>query len=872
MAYQKIYRGLFSNTLDDANNAPVDQVVRIDINDTASGSAEESFVTAGYQNTFNTVLIQSDGHEIYEELAAFFFSGQRLRIEDSAGIDGEYIITAVVLTPPTDITTGKVQFNMNSASPPTSTFGTDVIFTNIPTDPIIIPLRMGGDPLHISVIDNDEDKFTTIRSKQAEIKIKTGGGIDINTFCEGEDQRYYVEIFIDDLIIFRGFLMIPDMQQDFMPDPNDLLLVATDNLPLLKDVALVDADGEVPQFDNKLIEYLQWSLRRTGIIQNINIINSLKHGTKTLVSDAIFVSADNKIFLPANDFFYTGQQFSVTGSTSNDGTYTVKGIGFLLVQIVLVNQTTVVDETVSGILFTDLSSIIPFFEVVNIDAKTFEASIGTCENCYSVIQKILGEDSVLFQYQGEWWIVRIDEIEEILGTFQYSVDHYDSDGTFISNEVIVKSKNIGAPDVMHFMNDDAIVIPDRAFNHVKETYKFDNPQELVCNIALERGELIGDLPDETIKGAVYNVKNYTPECWTLKKNISSDLSSDTDGWIKNYLQNGYIKNRSISIEESPSDSFYKWVSDIRLPMNQGDKFTIGCDFVYKTNLSLGGPGSHVTIAMFYIRLYGDDGTFWTLYATDGPDAGFFAGTSTLPKWVLSNAAWTTDPQLCYYETQSDDGDFTTPTRCSIDSAPLPVSGKLEIGLVASIQTSTSAKEFQSISFDYIPFINGSYQRYTGQYHQISQIGNNKAIREKQVYMSDSPSLLLKGAMKFFNGTDYVLCNGFTDAHNEISVPFGQIQAFAVWNQYRLSARNFDGEVKRLENETIDGDGKYDGVDLIDKIELTDANPATVNRYFLILHYDIDYYLLEMKCYIASLYRTDVGKIYTDKHDFIYTTE
>lgn len=873
MAYGKTYRGLFSNTLDDAGNVPVDQVVRIDINDTAAGANGETIVG-------NIIIIGSSALSVapavisppaslairtalWQTFADFFTAGKQIRITGSAISDGVYTIVGPVdLFPPTNVVSddpGSLTMLINTPAPLHS--GDEgVTFESIVTTEII-PLRMSGDPLHISVIDNDEDKFTPIRSKQAEIKIKTGNGIDINTFCEGEDQRYYVEIFIDDLIIFRGFLMIPDMQQDFMPDPNDLLLVATDNLPLLKDIALVDAGGDVPELEWKLIDYIQWCLRRTGIIQNINIINSVKHGSGGLVSDVIFnVDGDGnfQVLTPATDFFYANQRIRITGTVSNDGEFTVKGSALLVVQDTIVYEA-VVSETSDGILFEDISSEGNFYDIIFLDAKTFERQIGTREDCYTVLQKILGEDCVLFQYQGEWWLVRIDEIEEISGTFQYSVDHYDSDGAFISNEIIAKSKNIGAPDIMHFMNDDAIVIPDRAYLSIKETFRYENPLEIVCNVDFSRGDFIDNLPDVAKDGFLYNAKSYDLDNWEVARfthlNKNPDSPTTAEHYIERLFQNGYEKERfavagSADVSESDPDVHLR-SCPIRVAKN--DKFSISIDI----KLSETVPGNNLlTIGGM---LYGDDGTVWEL-----GELLWLDRTAITPGGSIDLSAI-----AAVILDYTDDSQKTQWTTTSIQSFPVPVNGVFYIYLVGSYGYDTY---WQNLQFNYSPFVNGSYQRYTSQYHQVSQVGNNKAIREKQVYMSDSPSLLLKGAMKFFNGTFYALTFGFKDAHNLTAVPFGQIQAFAVWNQYRLSARNFDGEVKRLESETVDGDGKYDGVDLIDKIELTDSNPSTVNRYFLILHYDIDYYLLEMKCYIASLYRTDEGKIYTNNHSFIYTTE
>ncbi len=62
---------------------------------------------------------------------------------------------------------------------------------------------------------------------------------------------------------------------------------------------------------------------------------------------------------------------------------------------------------------------------------------------------------------------------------------------------------------------------------------------------------------------------------------------------------------------------------------------------------------------------------------------------------------------------------------------------------------------------------------------------------------------------------------------------------------------------------------YYGTDLLHRYKLTDANENTTDRLFMILHYDMDYFLLEWKVFIASLYRTDLGMVYTDDHLFRY---
>jgi hypothetical protein len=297
MSYSKIYRGQFSNTLSTAA-VPVEQRVRIDISDTSTGTTTDSMVGSiivmgGSALNFAPPKLIPDRPlaertAFWQTYADFFFVGMKFSVTGSSASDGEYIVTTILEFPPTNVTSddpGSLDMTFSPNAPGTSLGEHDITFENI-TTPEIIALQMAGDPLHISIVDNEEDKFTPIRSKQAEIKLLTGNGIDLNTFCEGEDQRYYVEIFVDSLIIFRGFMMIPDMQQDFLPHPNELIITATDNV----------------------------------------------------------------------------------------------------------------------------SSSLHFYEVIYLDAKTFEKDISVSEDFYSILQKILLEDSVLFQCKGEWYIVRIDEI------------------------------------------------------------------------------------------------------------------------------------------------------------------------------------------------------------------------------------------------------------------------------------------------------------------------------------------------------------------------------------------------------------------------------------------------------------------------------
>ena len=57
-----------------------------------------------------------------------------------------------------------------------------------------IDIDLADNPVTIRVVDNNEDKFTPIRSKSCEIRVHTNPNINIITFGSGGDNQYKVQI------------------------------------------------------------------------------------------------------------------------------------------------------------------------------------------------------------------------------------------------------------------------------------------------------------------------------------------------------------------------------------------------------------------------------------------------------------------------------------------------------------------------------------------------------------------------------------------------------------------------------------------------------------------------------------------------------
>lgn len=146
-----------------------------------------------------------------------------------------------------------------------SIYETDFLIGDSDT-PEVILLQASKDPLIFSTVDNDRNKYTKIRAKEAKITFESGD-YDINTFFDGADNKWLVVITLPDtsVTLFKGFLILNDMQQAFMPDPQTVTLTATDRLGSLKDVALLNQSGDVHTGKNLLSIFYADCFKLTGL-------------------------------------------------------------------------------------------------------------------------------------------------------------------------------------------------------------------------------------------------------------------------------------------------------------------------------------------------------------------------------------------------------------------------------------------------------------------------------------------------------------------------------------------------------------------------------------------------------------------------------
>lgn len=829
-----VYRGLYKDIETDTDNNNIQVTKRIDIIDQES-------------NPFNIEVTE----EIVGPNIVFTFTFDPL----PAAATG----TAIGYSSDGGITWSSSTGGVTSPRTITLPFAAyELTFTiHLPTGNVywgqedtVVELELTYEPVRDSVIDNDESVHTVIRARQLDIQIFSSNDIDIDTFSFGGDNRFKVNWYINDVLHFTGWLSMGDASQQILPDPNIINLIAVDGLGFLSEIPLTDFDGNNPENENTILDYLLWCLSGTGHKLNLRAMFNIRE---------------------------------VTASTLNgDGT----GLGHM-------------------------------FKWCSLDAKTFEDQVGTCINMYEVIERILGREAMICQWLGEWRIVRIDEMEFGRDGVYYT---WSWSGNFIGKTEETNEQNVGIDQPHSWMNDDAERSNQRLIKELFLRYNYQLPLETPCNKDFERGEIISDTP---------TVKTYDLECWQkLWSNTTTDDQQLSGIYIRREFINDYEVDRFVVLEADPNAIFIK---SSRIYCGAKDKFNI--DISKRLDSDVGGSGAYRENAM-QVRLYGNDGTFWTHHGKNSADETIY--------WEQCTNTFRTNQH--YYNIEGDASDDLTQSKSlySGETAEIPVDGYLQILIFNSEQFGTTKDTYiDKLTFDYLAFVNGSYKKYTGQEHSVTQDENTRNVLRDDKFIDNSPSRQYKGALlivagssliysgsaifangnavslpgdlysSFLPGMKIVIAgsagNSLTTKITEVGYalipdtttitladtttaevaaaitiseitfelaglfynaatepdgpvnekPYGEIQAFDVWNQNNRTIQKFEG--------TVDQSNPPPG--MINKYFMTDFGTT---RMFLLLHYDYDTHLCEWEAFFMEVSNSTVAKVYTG-HSFKYLT-
>lgn len=743
----------------------------------------------------------------------------------------------------------------------TDIYPTDILIPD-PDTPVVIDLKGGDQPVIIQTSNNEEDKLSVIRSKSARIKFRSdsSSGLDSATFSQGGDDLWRVDIYLQDTpeLIFRGSLIMADNSQPFQPDPQYVTLTATDHLGALKELPLLSLTDAFPVGKYRVAEIIAMCLRKTGLSLKMFVVNNLRAGGGRNTM-AVTITGTNTLTVADTSMFYIGQRLEINSTLGVASVFVVTKTS----TVITINGA-MSNGTDPAAVFLDYYSQFHWYDKVYIDAGTFEKIIGECESCYEVLTKILGEDCFITQYKGNWWIYRVDEME---GNPIY-VAEFTTAGVYVSTAAGAQyNKSIGRIEDSKFANADTLLRFIRPHGFIRETFNYNTPIETPCNIDFARGAL-----NTTISPTE---KRYDLDCWDkLWSNTSSDDPQLTGIYTTRLFNaNDYEIERYVTLELNATR--FTFIMSELIPVNVKDKFDLQVS--RRLSSDVGGSGAYRDPDV-QVRLYGGDGTFWTYHPKNTG-----AGQNTR-YWEACTSTFRTNQHFYYHEGDASEDQTEAVSLYDGVGAEVPVSGYIKILVYrSSLYGTTKDTYIDSVSFDYIPFINGSYQKYSGQSSRVDRTETGyMANRDNEVFISDSPAPLYKGSMFLVGSDGYILFPHWFAASPQGNSyppdptylhPYGYIQAFSVWNQFKgyndptndrgIGINIFSGSVLGLTNAWPD---------LIHKYTLTDSNLQTVNRYFILISLSQDWKSCIWTAVLIEVYNTAIGKTYGDPFEFKYISE
>jgi hypothetical protein len=610
-------------------------------------------------------------------------------------------------------------------------------------------------------IDNSENKYTPIRALECTIRFSSTELYNVNTFATGDDDRYRVDAFIEatNRPIFSGFLAMDDLREPFFDAPNEVVLTATDNLGILKQIPWTDLDGENPKGYYTIAEVIAFCLFKTGFT------------------------------------FPTVVSWNIIEENTTEH----------------------------------------WMENIYIHAKTFEKEIGTSISCYDVLEKVLYGWAFLQQRNQAWWITSMDEMEDVDNYYR----GYDFDGTIDPLPTTANYlKYLGLNETIKFINEDQLNGPVRKSKSLKLTYNFDYPAEILDNINFERGDFWG------IISVPPGYSAYHLDDWTARKNFPSSGTPTITPYIIRKFDSSYEIERYVVIPSvSGSDSQY--IESNPIPVMVKDKFTWSFDYRFPTNAT--GSGTNSDLISY-------------VYVTNGVTT---YSLNTNGSWSLGTGFLITHQ---YNRGTTDESQWM---NVSVEAEPLPITGDLYCCLLrSSLYGTTTDTYFSNLQFDYTPYIDGTYKKLSGQYNKFSQTGNNKKAVDEEVFVSDSPKPIFKGALFYNNSGTFTQVGEFTNDWRGAldSYKYGKLQAQGMWNQLNRPMVQLEGSLRGLDTGGAFG---FDFPDCTWKYYFSDA-PDYAGKYFMCVGFEQDFYSCTWKGTFIEVFDQAIGKTgYGDDFEFKY---
>lgn len=537
--------------------------------------------------------------------------------------------------------------------------------------------------------NGEGDKFDKIVSCQVkfDILLRESDSIDYDDLIITYTDEWKVIAYTDDVKIFEGFLVPGENLAPMQNKKNKITLTGTDALGLLKGVPLTDVNGDNFVGPNFIIDYLVAIFQKTGLQLPILVFSSWLED-----------SLPDRAAFPLND---------------------------------TVNQ-------------------------YGIHARTFLKDPIEFVDCYQALEVIVKEVFSVYQFQGKWVVSNIGEMQQDPGPKRW-LTNYDYQGNVLSVQQLDHQPcKIARNNIIFPIDQTAFVGSRFALKYARTSYNYSVWPELPTNNKFDRGDRIlpifgnvyakdvngNDTADQIGTYEGYDIDNWTKGDFTGSPSAVSSLPAlsaptGTFARISSY-NNGNEFEREISISNTGGSSKASWLQSEAFGVNKGDRFNFNVDVSLSYNYSFPGSNpSPLTLSIAYVYIIANDGSKWSLR--------YRQSTNKIDNvWLKAGIIQTISVT---FQTSDATKKFA---NISVESPTIPVDGTMYIVLANPNQDTLATPPyivyFKKFNFEYRPFIAGGYLPVNGDYWQTSQDQNLLDKSDEEIFLSDTPKAVLKGAL------------------------------------------------------------------------------------------------------------------------------
>lgn len=611
------------------------------------------------------------------------------------------------------------------------------------------------------------------------------GSLPITAFMSESDDLFLVEVLWGLQNIFTGYLVQDDFNEDLVSWNHPITLKANDSLGLLKEVDLNDAAitfGTESTLSGVTIEQ--------SAINKIQVTGTITVNEKQVLTLDTGTVLDGQYSVKTWQYL-AGTITEITFDQDLNGTYVPPVVGdIILITPIDLTQRMFISDILAlclkstGIRLPIIVYGLPYpedalngrlFDNTLMDPTTFERSEDKWDNCYKVIEDILGRFYYsLFQAEGKWNIVRWDD-SRITDT-GIPGKGYDEDFTYIGMNSLSNLFTAGVGELT-IAETGLNYTPIRAFKYALELFQYRNPV-LIKNINFTD---VGELLSVTIDGTD-TINDYAMVGWEQGFEWTSGgagyIGSTAQRIIRVILDSqGNEKDRYGVIKGNSGFDDYACAQSNGVEVVPGD--IIRYSFDYKTNTSQPGNVNN------YFRV--------NLLTTVNP-----VPKAANNRYLASDGKWyTAGPFLLNNTTLGDNTNvYHTVT---VESDPVPFPGLLILKLAQSVLGVSSIKEthYKNIRFEIVRNISGS-KKITGHQHRDQQLPNIKNNSDRSIEIDNSPSNALAGTLFYDTFTGPVRDRVLSWNYNGDIIPnIGQIVTTNELFWHRKTRIKIEGSLKGL---------------------------------------------------------------------------